>query len=165
MPQKPNIFTNAKTAQDAHEAIRPTDVKLTPEKVKPYLDKDMLALYELIWRRFVASQMTRERLHVRVAEISAHGYIFVARGSKVVFDGFTKIYEAERREDEKDLPAGYGEGRDPRPLRKWMRINTSQPPSPLYRGIAHKDTRSQRHRPAIHLCGYRDYHTGPGLCE
>jgi DNA topoisomerase-1 len=101
VPQKPNIFSNAKTAQDAHEAIRPTDVKLTPEKVKHYLDKDMFALYELIWRRFVASQMARERLHVRVAEIAANGYVFVARGSKVVFDGFTKVYEAERRDDEK----------------------------------------------------------------
>ena len=101
MPGKPNVFSNSKTAQDAHEAIRPTDVKLTPEKVKAHLDKDMFALYELIWRRFVASQMARERLHVRVAEIAANGYVFVARGSKVVFDGFTKVYEAERREDER----------------------------------------------------------------
>lgn len=101
VPHKPNVFNNAKTAQDAHEAIRPTDVKLAPEKVKTYLDKDMFALYELIWRRFVASQMARERLHVRVAEIGADGYVFVARGSKVIFDGFTKLYEAERREDER----------------------------------------------------------------
>ena len=101
VPQKPNVFSNSKTAQDAHEAIRPTDVSLTPAKVKPHLDKDMFALYELIWRRFVASQMARERLHVRVADIAAGDYVFVARGSKVIFDGFTRIYEAERREDER----------------------------------------------------------------
>jgi DNA topoisomerase-1 len=101
VPHKPNVFNNAKTAQDAHEAIRPTDVRLTPEKVKTHLDKDMFALYELIWRRFVSSQMARERLHVRVAEIGANGYAFVARGSKVIFDGFTKVYETERGEDER----------------------------------------------------------------
>ena len=69
LPGKPNVFSNSKTAQDAHEAIRPTNVKLTPEKLKGHLDKDLFALYELIWRRFMASQMAREKLHVRVAEI------------------------------------------------------------------------------------------------
>jgi DNA topoisomerase-1 len=116
LPAKPHVFSNSKTAQDAHEAIRPTDVRLTPEKLKAHLDKDMLALYELIWRRFVASQMARERLHMRTAEIAAGGkgrgadYTFVARGSKVVFDGFTRVYEIERREDERaylpDMKAG-----------------------------------------------------------
>jgi DNA topoisomerase-1 len=101
VPGKPNVFSNSKTAQDAHEGIRPTNVKLTPEKLKSHLDKDMFALYELIWRRFVASQMARERLHVRVAEITANGCTFVARGSKVVFDGFTKVFEVDKGEDER----------------------------------------------------------------
>ena len=107
LPAKPNVFSNSKTAQDAHEAIRPTDVKLTPEKLKSHLDKDMFALYEIIWRRFIASQMARERLHLRNAEIAAGGktgaapYTFVARGSKVVFDGFTRVYESDKREDER----------------------------------------------------------------
>ena len=101
VPHKPNVYSNSKTAQDAHEAIRPTDVQLSPEKVRPYLEKDMFALYELIWRRFMASQMSRMRLHVKVAEISDNGYLFVARGSKVVFDGFTKVYEAEKSDDER----------------------------------------------------------------
>jgi DNA topoisomerase-1 len=101
VPHKPNVYSNSKSAQDAHEAVRPTDVHLTPEKVRPYLEKDMFALYELIWQRFVASQMSRMRLHVKVAEISDNGYLFVARGSKVVFDGFSKVYEAEKRDDER----------------------------------------------------------------
>jgi len=101
VPSKPNVYKNSKTAQDAHEAIRPTDVTLTPDRVKPFLSHDMFSLYELIWRRFVASQMARMRLHVRTAEISADGYVFVARGSKVVFDGFSRVYEAEKREDER----------------------------------------------------------------
>jgi len=101
VPARPSVFTNSKTAQDAHEAIRPTDVRLTPEKLKAHLDKDMFALYDLIWRRFVASQMAREKLHLRVAEIGADGYIFVARGSKVLFDGFTRVYDPDKREDER----------------------------------------------------------------
>ncbi|OPY60527.1 MAG: DNA topoisomerase 1 [Syntrophorhabdaceae bacterium PtaU1.Bin034] len=101
VPGKPNMFSNSKTAQDAHEAIRPTDVKLTPEKMKQYLDKDMLALYELIWKRFVASQMAREKMLIRTAEITANGYTFVAKGSKVLFDGFSKLYEADKREEER----------------------------------------------------------------
>ena len=101
VPHKPNVYSNSKSAQDAHEAIRPTDVNFTPEKVHPCLEKDMFALYELIWRRFMASQMSRTRLHVKVAEISDNGYLFVARGSKVIFDGFSKVYEAEKRDDER----------------------------------------------------------------
>ncbi|HUJ70164.1 MAG TPA: type I DNA topoisomerase, partial [Syntrophorhabdales bacterium] len=101
VPHKPNVYTNSKSAQDAHEAIRPTDVTLTPEKVHPYLEKDMFGLYELIWRRFVSSQMSRMQLHVKVAEVSDNGYLFVARGSKVIFDGFSKVYEAEKKEDER----------------------------------------------------------------
>ena len=123
VPGKPNIFSNSKTAQDAHEGIRPTNVKLTPEKLKAHLDKDLFALYELIWRRFVASQMARQRLHLRVAEITAKGCttigaqrpldeqsspslppqtcMFVARGSKVVFDGFTRVFEVDKSEDER----------------------------------------------------------------
>jgi DNA topoisomerase-1 len=101
LPGRPNVFSNSKTAQDAHEAIRPTNVKLTPEKLKGHLDKDLFALYELIWRRFVASQMAREKLHVRVAEISVNGYTFIARGSRVIFDGFTRVFEVENREEER----------------------------------------------------------------
>ncbi len=61
LPEKPNFFKNKKSAQDAHEAIRPTSVFYTPDKVKPYLDKELFALYELIWKRFVSSQMTQKR--------------------------------------------------------------------------------------------------------
>ncbi len=101
VPHKPNVFNNSKSAQDAHEAIRPTDVKLTPEKLKGHLDKDMFALYDLIWKRFVASQMAREHLQVRVVEISGKEYLFSTRGSKVVFDGFSRVYEADKRDEER----------------------------------------------------------------
>jgi DNA topoisomerase-1 len=99
LPEKPNFFKNKKSAQDAHEAIRPTSVFYTPDKVKPYLDKELFALYELIWKRFVSSQMTQKKLETKVVDVAAGDYIFVARGNTVLFDGFTKIYE-EVGEDE-----------------------------------------------------------------
>ena len=100
VPPKPNFFKNSRAAQDAHEGIRPADVMLDPERVKPYLEKDLFLLYDLIWKRFVASQMERLRLQVLSADITGGAYVFVARGSTVLFDGFTKLYEEEKSEDE-----------------------------------------------------------------
>jgi DNA topoisomerase-1 len=106
VPEKPNFFKNSRAAQDAHEGIRPTDVMLDPERVKPYLEKDLFSLYELIWKRFVASQMARLRLQLKSADVTGGDYVFVARGSTVLFDGFTKLYEEEKSDDEesKSLP-------------------------------------------------------------
>ncbi len=101
VPQKPNFFKNKKSAQDAHEAIRPASVLMTPEKVKDYLDKDLFALYSLIWKRFVSSQMSHEKVEATVVNIEAGGYLFVARGQRILFDGFTKMYE-EKSEDEEE---------------------------------------------------------------
>ncbi|MCK9226882.1 MAG: type I DNA topoisomerase [Syntrophorhabdaceae bacterium] len=100
LPEKPNFFKNKKTAQDAHEAIRPTSVFYTQDKVRPYLDKELFALYDLIWKRFVSSQMTQKRIETKVVDVTAGDYIFVARGNTVLFDGFTKIYEEVGEDDE-----------------------------------------------------------------
>lgn len=100
LPEKPNFYRNRKTAQDAHEAIRPTSVLFTPEKVKPYLDKELFALYDLIWKRFVSSQMTQKRVQTKTVDVTAGDYIFVARGTNVLFDGFTRIYEEVGEDDE-----------------------------------------------------------------
>ena len=102
VPQKPNFFKNKKSAQDAHEAIRPASVLMTPEKVKDYLDKDLFALYNLIWKRFVASQMSLEKVEATIVNVGAGDYLFVARGQRVLFDGFTKMYE-EKGEDEEEV--------------------------------------------------------------
>ncbi|HOE16004.1 MAG TPA: type I DNA topoisomerase [Syntrophorhabdaceae bacterium] len=107
LPAKPHFFKNKKTAQDAHEAIRPTLVNLTPDRVKPYLEKDLFLLYDLIWKRFVASQMEQKRVKTKTIDIMAADFTFVARGSEVLFDGFTRIYEEEgddNGEDKKRLP-------------------------------------------------------------
>lgn len=100
LPKTPHFFKNRKSAQDAHEAIRPTYVELSPDRLRPHLDKDLLALYELIWKRFVASQMAQERIKTKTVDVVSNGYVFVARGSEIIFDGFTKIYEEEKDETE-----------------------------------------------------------------
>jgi DNA topoisomerase-1 len=108
LPAKPHAYKSRKTAQEAHEAIRPTDVLRTPEAVKPFLEPDELKLYELIWKRFVASQMEPARLLVTTADISAHDYTFRATGTVVKFPGFTILYEessdAAAEEGEVKLP-------------------------------------------------------------
>jgi DNA topoisomerase I len=93
--------TQAKNAQEAHEAIRPTDPKRTPDSVRRMLDKDQAALYDLIWKRTIASQMAAAELEQTTADIDVKGrdnkaYAFRASGSVVVFDGFRRVYEEGR---------------------------------------------------------------------
>ncbi|WP_220739777.1 type I DNA topoisomerase [Leuconostoc miyukkimchii] len=86
-------------AQDAHEAIRPTDVTRTPEMIKDKLTPDQFKLYSLIWSRFVASQMTPEVLDTMAVTIEQNGVIFRANGSKTKFQGFTKAYPSAKEKD------------------------------------------------------------------
>ncbi len=107
VPEAPRLYkTKAKNAQEAHEAIRPTDLARRPEDVARYLDKDQLRLYELIWKRTIASQMASAELdQVAVDIASADRQItFRATGSVVVFDGFMKVYR-EDRDDSDDEDA------------------------------------------------------------
>ncbi len=92
-----------KNAQDAHEAIRPTSVNREPDKIKSSLSKDQYKLYNLIWRRFVASQMA-DAIYENVSiECKIDNYIFRATGSKQIFDGYTRVYNFTDRDD-KILP-------------------------------------------------------------
>jgi len=93
LPAKPRKFKTKKSSQDAHEAIRPTDVNNTPEKMAPYLEKDMVSLYTLIWKRFVASQMAHAVYDQTRAGIQAGKYDFKAVGSILRFPGFIALYE------------------------------------------------------------------------
>lgn len=95
LPAKPRFFKNkSKNAQEAHEAIRPTDMKITPEKAKHSLDNDHYRLYDLIWRRMIASQMTNAIMDSVTLDIadSSEKNVFRATGSTVKFDGFLKVY-------------------------------------------------------------------------
>ena len=83
---------NVSGAQDAHEAIRPSNVQLTPDSIAKYLDKDQLKLYTLVWNRFVASQMTAAIFDTMNVRLGQNGVIFTANGSQVKFDGYMAVY-------------------------------------------------------------------------
>ncbi len=106
LPDAPNTYKGKKDAQDAHEAIRPTDAARTPESIARYLSDEQLKLYTLIWRRFVASQMVPAVYDVTTATIAAVSrttrktYDFRVSGEVMRFDGFLKVYEVS--EDKKD---------------------------------------------------------------
>ncbi len=92
LPEKPNFYKSRKTAQEAHEAIRPTSMTHEPGAVKAFLTKDQLALYELIWNRFVACQMNPALYDQTSVDIQAGKYGFRATGSVLVFPGFMALY-------------------------------------------------------------------------
>ena len=101
-------FKSSKSAQDAHEAIRPTDPARHPDDIQKYLSKEQHRLYRMIWENFVASQMADEVADQTTAEIAGDGLIFRANGRKVKFPGFTEIQspdEKKKKEKETELPA------------------------------------------------------------
>ncbi len=101
LPDSPRIFASKKTAQDAHEAIRPANLKYTPEKVKKYLSRDQYLLYDLIWKRFIASQMNPAIYDTVSADIATDQNVMLrASGSTMKFKGFLALYE-EKVDDEK----------------------------------------------------------------
>ena len=102
LPAKPRVFKTKSNAQDGHEAIRPSMPSLSPEDVKASLTSDQFKLYNLIWNRFMASQMSDCIQKTTQAEISAKEYIFKASGYYVYFEGFTTLYvESKDTEEEK----------------------------------------------------------------
>ncbi len=106
LPEKPNFYKSKKDAQEAHEAIRPTDAMRAPEDVRKYLDDDLFKLYQLIWQRFVASQMLPAVFDNTTIDISVGDYTFRATGSVQKFDGYLRVYQlpalnADRDDDEK----------------------------------------------------------------
>ncbi len=104
LPEKPNFFKSKKDAQDAHEAIRPTDAALTPTDVKPFLSEDLFKLYQLIWQRFVASQMVPAVFDQTTIDIASGDYTFRATGSVQKFDGYLAVYQVATGDDEDAEP-------------------------------------------------------------
>ena len=102
LPEKPNFFKSKKDAQDAHEAIRPTDVARTPESVRRYLDEHTFKLYQMIWQRFVASQMVPAIFDQTTIDVLANDYTFRASGSVQKFDGYLAAYQSVKDEEEKE---------------------------------------------------------------
>ncbi len=137
--QAPKYKTKAVGAQEAHEAIRPTSVLRQPDLLKERLNRDQFRLYQLIWQRFVASQMSAavyDTLSIDVlGKKDAHSYLFRASGSTVVFQGFLIVYEEARDEDQKAdeeentrIPAGLVENQTQRLVRLIPEQHFTQPP-------------------------------------
>ena len=104
VPSKPNFYRTKKSAQDAHEAIRPIDVNVTPESVKSFLDKNHYNVYKLIYDRFIASQMSEAKYEVVSISVNASVYTFKTSVKNVVFKGFTAVYDDfDRNADEDEI--------------------------------------------------------------
>lgn len=103
LPPEPKFYSTQKSAQDAHEAIRPTNLLHPPEEIRSYLTREQFLLYQLIWRRFVASQMLPAIYDTVSADIlSGEGILLRATGSIIKFQGFLAVYEEKHDDDEKD---------------------------------------------------------------
>jgi len=101
LPKKPNVYSSRKNAQEAHEAIRPTSVMRTPDEVAPYLERDQLRLYRLIWERTVSCQMAPSVSEVTTLIINGGSYELRASGSVVKFDGFLTLMDKKELAGEK----------------------------------------------------------------
>ena len=137
LPDAPRVYkTKAKNAQEAHEAIRPTDLSRRPDEVARYLDADQRKLYELIWKRTVASQMESAVLDQAAVDIKAHdgSSQFRATGSVIAFDGFLKVYQ-EGRDDSGESD---GEGDDEDKLRILPDVKPGQ-------GLARQSVAAEQH--------------------
>lgn len=101
LPEKPRVYKSKSNAQDAHEAIRPSTIDLTPQRIKSSLSADQYKLYKLIWERFIASQMANAQLNTVAVTVKAGNCTFKSNGYTVKFDGFTRLYsEAAENEEE-----------------------------------------------------------------
>ncbi len=99
IPSKPREYKSKKLAQEAHEAIRPTYLEQTPGEIKKFLTKDQFKLYQLIWNRFIASQMAEAVFQVTSVDIEAEKYLFRSSASQLLFDGFLKVYQDVKEEN------------------------------------------------------------------
>jgi DNA topoisomerase-1 len=110
LPEKPLVYKAKKSAQEAHEAIRPSSLENTPESIKAFLTKDQFALYDLIFKRFVASQMKSAVFEQTAIDFTAGGTGLRATGSVLKFDGFLKLYKTADEDDESILPDNLNKG-------------------------------------------------------
>ena len=125
-----NIYTNKKKdVQDAHEAIRPSHIDLEPDAIKDSVTKDQYNLYKLIWTRFVASQMSPAKFKAVNAAVMNGDYKFKATGSKLIFDGFLKVYSQSKDGEENKLLPHLEKGEKLQPSDIKGEQNFTQPPA------------------------------------
>ena len=167
LPATRRVFKTKKNAQDAHEAIRPSDPSLTPDRVKKDLTAEQYKLYKLIWERFIASQMANALLDTVAVDIEAANCLFKASGFTVKFDGFTVLYEESKDTDDENtaslppLEAGKcadAQGADAEPA-----LHTAA--RALHGSVADQNARGKRHRPSEHLCADDHDDSGARICR
>lgn len=102
VPSRPNVYRSKKDAQDAHEAIRPIDIKRTPQSVEGILDKNQYKLYKLIYDRFIASQMIEAKYDSVAVEVGCGDYALKTSGKTLVFKGYTIVYDDTKKEEDEE---------------------------------------------------------------
>jgi DNA topoisomerase-1 len=127
LPDKPNVYKNRSSSQDAHEAVRPTSVYRTPSSVKQHLTRDQYRLYSLIWEQFVASQLPPAVFKTTTVDIGSNGGVFRANGQKVVFAGFLKVMKQKNGENNKALPK-LDVGEELEPVEVEKQVHYTEPP-------------------------------------
>ncbi|MBN2542470.1 type I DNA topoisomerase [bacterium] len=135
----PKEYHPSKGAQDAHEAIRPTSVVHTPDKIKEYLNKDQYKLYRLIWRRFLASQMKPAKYEVTDIKIEGNEYLFEVQNSQLIFDGFLVLTTEDKEEKEDTVLPALKEGQEVRSVGIEKEQNFTKPPSQFTEGTIVKE--------------------------
>jgi DNA topoisomerase-1 len=110
VPEKPNFYSNKKSSQDAHEAIRPSYVEYHPDEIKSYLTPEQYKVYSLIWKRFVSSQMRPAETDQRTVEIENGNLLLTTTTTKTAFDGFQKAWDLGKTAREKEVPATIAAG-------------------------------------------------------
>ncbi len=165
LPVKPRTFAKSKKAQDAHEAIRPSDVNRTPDSVKAHLNRDQFRLYQLIWRRFVASQMADALYDGTSVDIQAGDYTLRATGSVLTFAGWLDVYtEADAgRTERRQRSADPRRGPAPREARGARRAEVHEAAAPLHGGDPGQGARVAGHRSPFDVREHHLDHPGQGL--
>ena len=146
-PGKPRVYKTKSGAQDAHEAIRPSNVNLTPEDVKKDLTAEQYKLYKLIWSRFLACQMASAIYDSVSIEVTSAGYTFRATHSSLKFSGYTAVYVEGKDEEEETFQS---------PLPDLKEGETVE--------LTHQGPGGEGHRPPLHLRPHHLHHPGPGVC-
>lgn len=124
LPDSPKVYQSKKqNVQDAHEAIRPTNLKYTPEYVREYLPKELFKLYELIWNRFIASQMRPAQLEQISIDITGGDFVFRSTGSSVLFKGYLAVYDENGDDQPTDEDISENENRIPLGLKEGENLN------------------------------------------
>lgn len=161
LPPKARVYKNKKKAQDAHEAIRPTSFDCDPERIRPFLKEEEFKLYSLIWKRFLASQMSPAKIDETEFDIRAGKYQFKAKGEVIKFDGYLVLYPSPKKEDNVLPEAEAGESL--KLLELETKQNFTQPPSRFTEGSLVKELeargigRPSTYAPIIATIQGRDY--------